>query len=254
MNNITPQDMMNLQTDNYNPVAEMVLPLFLKNINDAVLSSEEKKYLEILKGWNLRNDVGSKGATVFEQLWANFQQIVFEDEFAKAPKVIVQPFVSSLVEGILKDSAYKFLDDINTPQKENLTDALTAAFKKVTPVLMKARAEGRLEWEKFKATHIQHLAKLVPFSSKNLPIGGGTHNINATKETHGPSWRMVVELTKTTQAFGVYPGGQNGNPGSKYYDSFIDQWAAGKYYPLWMMAKGEEKDARVKWVMSFGKG
>lgn len=254
MNNITPQDMMDLQTDNYNPVAEMVLPLFLKNINEAALSNDEKKYLEILKGWNLRNDVGSRGATVFEQLWANFQQVVFEDEFAKAPKVIVLPFESSLLEGILKDSAYKFLDDINTAQKENLTDALTATFKKITPVLVKAETERRLEWEKFKATHIEHLAKLAPFSRKNLPIGGGTHNINATKETHGPSWRMVISLTQQTEAYGVYPGGQNGNPGSKYYDSFIDQWAAGKYYPLWMMAKGEEKDARVKWVMSFAKG
>ena len=30
----------------------------------------------------------------------------------------------------------------------------------------------------------------------------------------------------------VYPGGQSGNPGSKYYDTFVDTWAAGKYYPL----------------------
>ena len=251
MNNITPQDMMALQTDNYNPVAEMLLPLFMKNINEASLNSDEKKYLGLLKNWNLRNDIGSKGATVFEQLWANFQNIVFDDEFAKAPKAVIMPFESSLLEGILKDSAYKFLDDINTPQKETLADELTATFKKITPVLVKAEADGKLEWEKFKATHIEHLAKLAPFSRKNLPIGGGTHNINATKEIHGPSWRMVVSLTQQTEAYGVYPGGQNGNPGSKYYDSFIDQWAAGKYYTLWMMAKGEEKDARVSWVMNF---
>ena len=251
MNNITPQDMMALQTDNYNPVAEMLLPLFMKNINEAALNSDEKKYLGLLKNWNLRNDIGSKGATVFEQLWANFQNIVFDDEFAKAPKLVIMPFESSLLEGILKDSAYKFLDDINTPQKETLADELTATFKKITPVLVKAEADGKLEWEKFKATHIEHLAKLAPFSRKNLPIGGGTHNINATKEIHGPSWRMVVSLTQQTEAYGVYPGGQNGNPGSKYYDSFIDQWAAGKYYTLWMMAKGEEKDTRVKWVMNF---
>ncbi len=254
MNNITPQDMMALQTDNFNPVAEMVLPLFMKNINEAALGRDEKKYLDILKSWNLRNDVGSKGATVFEQLWANFQTVVFEDEFAKAPKVILMPFESSLLEGILKDSAYKFLDDIDTPQKETLGDEITAAFKMITPVLVKAEADGKLDWEKFKATHIDHLAKLAPFSRTNLPIGGGTHNINATKEKHGPSWRMVVSLTKQTEAYGVYPGGQNGNPGSKYYDNFIDQWAAGKYYTLWMMKKGEEKDARVSWLMSFSKG
>ena len=62
---------------------------------------------------------------------------------------------------------------------------------------------------------------------------------------------MVVSLTPETQAYGVYPGGQNGNPGSIYYDNFIDTWANGKYYPLWVMKKEEAGDARVKYKMSF---
>ena len=251
MNNITPQDMMALQTNNYNPVAEMAMPLFIKSINEAALNKDEKNYFSLLRSWNLNNDAGSKGATVFEELWNNFEALVFEDEFAKAPKAAMHPFESSLLEGILKDSAYKFLDNINTPQKETLGDELTATLKKITPGLMKAEAEGRLDWEKFKATHIDHLAKLAPFSRMNLPIGGSAHNINATKETHGPSWRMVISLTKQTEAYGVYPGGQSGNPGSKFYDNFINQWTAGKYYSLWMMTKGEEKDTRIKWVMGF---
>ena len=115
--------------------------------------------------------------------------------------------------------------------------------------------EGKLDWGKYKATHLTHLARiLVPFNRMNLPIGGGTHCINAAKPDHGPSWRMVISLTQQTEAYGVYPGGQSGNPGSKYYDNFVDQWAAGKYYTLWMMTKGEDKDKRVKAVMSFGKG
>ncbi len=253
MNAITPQDMMALQTDNYNAPAAMLMPLFIKNMHEAPLNSDEKKYLSILKNWNLRNDVGSKGATVFEELWANFQTIVFEDEYAKAPKVVMHPFESSLLEGILKDSAYKFLDNINTPQKETLADELTSTLKKITPGLVKAEADGKLDWDKFKATHVDHLAKLAPFSRMNLPIGGGTHNINAAKEKHGPSWRMVVSLTAKTEAYGVYPGGQSGNPGSKYYDNFVDQWAAGKYYSLWMMTKEEVGDKRVLAKMSFSK-
>jgi penicillin G amidase len=253
MNNITPQDLMALQTDNYNAFAEMILPLFIKNIKQSELNEDEKKYFEFLKGWNARNDAGSKGATVFELLWRDFRNIVYDDEFAKAPKVIMYPFESSLAEGILKDSAYKFLDNIATPEKENLADDITAALKKATLELKKADIAGKLDWEKHKATHIDHLAKLPEFSKANLPIGGGTHNINATKETHGPSWRMVISLTKDTEAYGVYPGGQSGNPGSKYYDNFVDDWAAGKYYLLWMMTKGEEKDNRVVGTMSFNK-
>jgi penicillin amidase len=46
------------------------------------------------------------------------------------------------------------------------------------------------------------------------------------------------------------PAGKVANPGSMFYDNFIDQWAAGKYYTLWMMTKGDEKNERIKWKMS----
>ena len=252
MNNITPQDMMALQTDNYDIFAATALPLFLKNIKQEALAPDEKRYFGLLKDWNLKADPGSKGTTVFEILWKNFVDTVFNDEYAKAPKTVMHPFESSVVEGLLKDTAYKFLDDINTSQKESLSDEVTAAFKQTCTSLKKIEKEGKLDWEKYKETRVAHLTKLVPFSRMSLPIGGGTHCINAAKPDHGPSWRMIVSLTKKTEAYGVYPGGQSGNPGSKYYDNFIDHWVSGKYYPLWMMTKAEEKDARVKWRMGFG--
>ena len=254
MENITPQDMMALQTNNYNPFAEEARPVFLKNIKEAVLSDEEKKYLDLLKGWDLSNEVDSKGATVFSVLWGYFNETIFDDEFKNAPKVIMHPFESSLLEEVLKDSAYKFVDNIETSEKETLPDEVTAAFKKTVVDLKKIEVDGKLDWAKFKGTHISHLTKLSPFSSSELNIGGGTYCINAAKGDHGPSWRMVVSLTAETEAYGVYPGGQSGNPGSKFYDNFINQWAKGAYYPLWMMKKEEADSKKVKWKMSFSKG
>jgi len=253
MSNITPQDMMALQTDNLDMSAVMMKPLIIANMKESELDAAGKKYYEMFKMWDSRNEVGSKGPTVFENFWKNFEKVVFDDEYANAPKVNIRPFVSTLVEGVLKDSAYKFLDDISTPQTETLADNITAAFKKAVPQLQKLEAEGKLEWEKYKATRVNHLAKLAPFSRMNLPIGGGTQCINATKADHGPSWRMVVSLTAKTEAYGVYPGGQSGNPGSKYYDSFVDQWAAGKYYSLWMMTKEETTDKRITSKITFNK-
>jgi penicillin amidase len=253
MTAITPQDMMALQTDNFDAAAAMVKPLIIANMKENDLTADEKKYFEILKNWNCRDDVGEAGATVFDQFWKNFEAVVFDDEYANAPKVVMRPFFSTLVEAIIKDSGYKFLDDIKTPQTETLTDDITAAFKKAAVELQKTDAAGKLNWEKYKATRINHLAKLAPFSRMNLPTGGGSRAINATKTDHGPSWRMVISLTAKTEAYGVYPGGQSGNPGSKYYDSFVDQWAAGKYYSLWMMTKEETGDKRVIAKMSFSK-
>lgn len=253
MTGITAQDMMNLQTDNYDAGAAMAMPFIVANMQEASLSVAAKKYFDILKNWNFRNDVGTAGATVFEQFWNNFDAVVYDDEYKTAPKVIMRPFFSTLLEEILKDTAYKFLDDVTTAKKETLADAITTAFNRAAVELQKIDAAGNLNWDKKKATRIDHLAKIAPFARTNLPIGGGVRNINATKVTHGPSWRMVISLTAETEAYGVYPGGQSGNPGSKYYDSFVDEWAAGKYYSLWMMTKEEAGDKRVIAKMSFSK-
>ena len=258
MNNITPEDMMALQTDNYDVFAEMARPLFIKSMRENELNDDEKRYFELLKDWNLRYDIGTKGGTVFDKVWNNFMGIVYNDEFANAPQPIIYPFESTLVEQLLKDSSYKFLDNITTPQKETLRDDATAALKKASIELKQIETEGKLEWDKYRPIKIGHIARIGPFSRMNLSIGGASHCINAIKRDtlkgdHGPSWRMIVSLTPQTEAYGVYPGGQDGNPGSKYYDNFIDQWVDGKYYRLWMMRKGEENDTRIIGRISFTK-
>lgn len=253
MSGITVDDMKKLQADNYDVFAETALPVFLKNLKTSELNSNEKKYYDLLVAWNRRDDVGSQAATLFDLLWNRFADTVLNDEFAKAPAPVMRPFESSLLEGIIKDSAYPFLDDIRTTQKENLADEVTAAFKTAAAAADKLAALGKLEWEKYKATGVFHLAKIPALGRLNLPIGGGNHCINAAKPNHGPSWRMVVSLTQQTEAWGVYPGGQSGNPGSKYYDSFIDQWAAGNYYLLWVMTPNEKTSPKVKWRMNFSK-
>jgi penicillin amidase len=62
---------------------------------------------------------------------------------------------------------------------------------------------------------------------------------------------MIVSLTPETEAWGIYPSGQSGNPGSRFYDNFIDDWVAGKYYRLWMMKASEQGDKRIIGTMHF---
>ncbi|MEP6751035.1 MAG: penicillin acylase family protein, partial [Bacteroidota bacterium] len=252
MADITPKDMMELQTNNYNVFAEMARPVLLQHMNDAVLDADEKKYWDAFKNWNLRNDTGEIGPMVFTVLWDNLEKEVWSDDLTKIKGDFI-PHQSSLLEGILRDSSFKFVDDLNTPEKETLSDDLLAAFKKTVVILKKAAQDGKTNWAKLKDTHVNHLTRLPALSRLHLSIGGGNHVINATKADHGPSWRMVVSLTPETEAYGVYPGGQNGNPGSKYYDNFIDSWANGNYYPLWVMKKEDLADKRIQHKMIFSR-
>ncbi len=115
-----------------------------------------------------------------------------------------------------------------------------------------------MEWSKFKRPGIYHISDkgksaLLPFARLDLNVGGNGNIINAVTQSHGPSWRMIVQLSQTTEAYGVYPAGQSGNPGSKYYDNFVDTWVEGKSYPLWFMRDGDKLDKKVKWVMKCAK-
>ena len=251
MSNITPEDMMKLQTDNYNVFAEMAVPVFINNMQLAALDSEERRYFEMLRTWNYKNNVDSKATTLFVLAWDSLENKVWDDEFSKIHLNLMMPYESTLLNNILKDSSFKFLDDINTPQTETLADDVTIAFKRAVSVAVNLDSTNRLEWGKYKDTKVLHLARLDALSRLHLPIGGGTNTINAANTQHGPSWRMIVSLTPQTLAYGVYPGGQSGNPGSRFYDNFIDTWVHGKYFTLWVMTPSDTKDERIKWRMSF---
>ncbi len=253
MNNITVEDMQHLQMDNYNVFAEMARPVLLKYLTITELNADEKKYVDILTGWNLRSDIHEKGPTVFKSIWDSLENEVWGDEISNSKLPLPKPDASTLLEGLLRDSSFMFEDNINTAdKKETIHDDVLAAFKKACTHLVTLEKEGRLEWAEFKGTKVNHLLKLPALSRLQLPIGGGEHIINATKETHGPSWRMIVHLTDEIEAYGVYPGGQSGNPGSKYYDGFVDTWAAGKYYRIVFIGKAAAaKSEKMKWHLTF---
>jgi penicillin amidase len=251
MNNITTADMMALQTSNYNVFAEMTLPFILKNIRVEDLNENERKCHQKLENWRFENDVNAVGATLFELTWNKLTDTIYNDEYANKPKNTARPYRSTLLEALLRDSSYKFIDNVSTTQKETIQDVITSAFKSASLQAVELEKQNKLSWGSYKDTHVDHLMKLPGFGTEHIKIGGSENCLNATKPAHGPSWRMIVNLTPNTEAYGIYPGGQSGNPGSRFYDDGIDNWAQGKYYNLWMMRAEEKNDLRVKWRMTF---
>jgi penicillin amidase len=253
MSNISPEDMQKLQMNNYNVFAEMARPILMKYINQNTLNAEAKKYVDILNNWNLISDIDEKGPTVFNAIWDSVEAAIYKDEFAKSKSSLGWPDDNVLLEALLKDSAYSFADNINITNKiETIADAVNEGLKTAIEKLIALDKEDKLSWGKFKDTRVLHLLKIPTLSSLHLPIGGGRHIINATTDNHGPSWRMIVHLTDEIEAYCVYPGGQNGNPGSKYYDSFINSWATGKYYRILFLKRSEAPvNKQVKWLITF---
>ena len=258
MNSITPADMMKLQNNYYNVQAAYMYPLMMKYTQTDKLLPDAKKYFDMVKGWNFDALPSSKAQTVYKNWFDTLQVMIWKDELSRVKPAPAWPWDQTLIEALLRDSAFSYIDNINTPAKETLFDVMTDALNKASVKLADAEAKNKLEWASFKEPGVYHLLDkskkdLLPLDRPGLKVGGDGNIINAVTQSHGPSWRMIVQLTGTTEAYGVYPGGQDGNPGSKYYDNFIDNWVEGKYHPLWLMRSSENKDERVKWTMNFEK-
>lgn len=235
-------DFKSLQNNNYNLKASELLPTLLDNMDVSRLNEDEKELLNILKGWNFDNTIEQKAPSIFLQ-WNRELYTLIWDEFDVEDKALKWPFTYQYIYMVNNHPEDDFIDIIETPEKETAKDLFLLSFKETVKKLKEWETEnGDYNWQNYKKPYVGHLLQALPaFSRQDIPIGGDGSSVNAMTRNHGPSWRMIVEMEDTPKAYGIYPGGQSGNPGSKYYDNFLDDWAKGNYLPIELMYP--EKDA-----------
>lgn len=247
MNNITVDSLRVLQMDSYSLTAENLLPYILPLVNGAKLNATQKEALNLTTKWNKYFDADAVAASVFDLWLKRLNDNIWKDEFTVADIPMRFPSRDRTIELIQKDPNSKWFDNVNTPQKETLAELVNESFKFTCDSL--ERKFGPIGknwyWGNVKGTNVPHLAKIPGFGSKKLLIGGAKSTVNAISETNGPSWRMIIELGKTPKGHGVYPGGQSGNPGSRFYDNMIDTWAAGKLYDLLFLQNVNDQSDKI---------
>jgi penicillin amidase len=238
------QDFKNLQNNNYNLKASELLPYVFANMDTSTLNSKEMDILNTIKMWDFYSEIDQLAPSIWESWWTKLSKIIW-DEYDADPLAMDKPFTYQTIEMLKNHPEDELMDIISTPEKETAKDLFLMTFKETAKELTEWKAaHGDYNWSAYKATFVGHLLRALPaFSRFDLPIGGDYNTVNAASKNHGPSWRMIVEMTSPPTGYGIYPGGQSGNPGSKYYDNFIDQWAAGDYMSLlFMQDQNETKD------------
>ncbi|MBS1491745.1 MAG: penicillin acylase family protein [Bacteroidetes bacterium] len=233
LNKITPQDMMSLQADNYNLKAAESLPTWLSLLDLTRLNEQEKNAYEKLKTWDFYNSITSEGASYYET-WLQKLFPMIWDEVSSSKVSLPYPTSFTTIKLIKEKPDLNFFDIQSTPEKETAAEVVKKSFSESVQDIEKWKKENAKEptWAAYKNSYIQHLARLEPFSYHVIHGGNGSI-VNAHGKRNGPSWRMVVSLEKSgVKAWGVYPGGQSGNPGSPYYNSMVTVWTADHYLNL----------------------
>lgn len=251
LSGITAEDMMALQNNNYGLEPEEMLPLLLQHLDVAQLTAEQKEVYNTLKDWDYQYAPDTKAAPIYDFWYVKFYHNVWDEitAYQNEKKVTLTYPEGWRTVALLEEAPeHHFFDKIDTPDKqETAADVVQQTFAEVCTKVLDWKAKGvNQEWKDYKRTTVPHIGFLEGLGSRHLPVGGDANTLNAIQRNFGPSWRMIVELGPKVKAYGVYPGGQSGNPGSYYYDNMLDSWAQGKYYELLFLDKvGDEAGKMV---------
>ena len=234
MDRIQIKDLKRLQYDNFNYIAYESLPLMLDSLDRKQLSVEESKIYDMLSQWDFFNHPNIVSPTYFES-WFDTLSLLIWDEFVEMPSPKYLPSTYNTIYLMNNRKELSFYDKLGTSAVERLPDLLLEAFKKSVQGVQnwqKLNAKPP-NWANVRATVIRHLLRISAFSVDELPIGGNHNILNAVKKDHGPSLRLIVELSpEEVQAWAVYPGSQSGNPGHPSYAEFVPRWLRADYLSL----------------------
>lgn len=234
MQDITTENMKMMQQDAYSHKAADFIPVLNTIMDTTELTSSQLAMWNDLVHWDFTYKADKTAPTIFDVFYKKLETNTW-DELLTLNKTqdINLPEDWRLLEIIQQYPDHACFDMTATPEKEVATDVINKSFVETVAELEKRTSDGKPNhWGGYKPLNIYHLTRLPALSEMNIEVDGCVDAINATGYSFGPSWRMVVSLEDKVKAYAVYPGGQSGNPASKYYKNMIPAWTKGEYYTL----------------------
>ncbi len=242
MEAITPERMLAMQNDTVGLYARKLLPELLAALEGYEGTEQEMQGLKILRNWNHAYDADAIGPTLFDRWQRELLNLTWTDEITQGGFSGRRPKRDTTLQLILDDPGSAWFDDRDTEQIETFTDLALASFQATVSGLAERLGEPgeAWRWSAFRPSRLAHLGRIPGLGRTGLHTSGQYGVIRATTSTSGQSWRMVVALGEKPEAWGLYPGGQSGHPGSRHYDDFVDDWVRGEAYPLLFLDSPED--------------
>jgi penicillin G amidase len=234
MEDITVEDFRELLADNFSYHAYKLLPVLLEAIEPHELSQQQHELVDILGEWDFMNDRNEIAPSLFRQWWRELYSMIWDNKLNENYPMR-KPDRDVTVDLILANPESVWFNDPGTEQAETFYDLAWPAFEQAVERLTSRFGYNpeNWQWGYYNNTNLNHTGQIPGLGVYNLFTDGSNESVNAIWGSHGPSWRMVVELDPDgVRGYGVYPGGQSGNPGSRFYDSFIETWLEGELFEL----------------------
>ncbi|HAA22784.1 MAG TPA: hypothetical protein DCP28_29970, partial [Cytophagales bacterium] len=216
----TVTDMQALQLDNTNAFAVRALPFLLSQLE----TSTGEAYAA-LKDWDGRYNASSQAAVYFDAWWDLIQYYAW-DELFRLPHFFRTPDDVVQLTLMQQQPNHPLFDRLETEEVETAQEVIRKAWE----VLLSETLPD--SWGAENSVRFSHFTELEALGRSGFNPQGHPDALNALSENWGPTWRMVVEMTDEPQGVGLVAGGTTGNPVSPQYDQALEDWQAGRYFPL----------------------
>ncbi len=229
---VTPDAMRRFQSDPGSARADLFVPAFLAAASHGAGAENPRtaRAASLLREWDRRYTRENRRAVLFEEMMRQLSLRLWDELRTDSAS---NPIPSDMMTAVLlRDSTSSWWDDHGTPDVERRDALLQAVMASALDSVVARRGEpgdDRWRWDRVRFANIHHLLRLPAFSRLEVPVQGGSATLwpSTGDGRHGPSWRMVVELSSPRRAWATYPGGQSGNPVSPRYDDRLKAWREG---------------------------
>jgi len=227
----TPEDIKSYQADVKAVQADLFLPL-IAELDD--LTPAGIRLRDELAGFDGEMSLASTQARLFAWFMDALDSMMWdEDAFKLGPK----PKEIRILD-LIRDENEHWFDRVSTPEVESRDEFLRAAVNAAGELWEKEEFSDKAWGEEHDLVirHITRSEALKPLWKGPFPYPGYAETLSPARSNPvmwSASWRVVVDFSSSPpKAFGVYPGGQSGNPFSTNYDSHIAKYVDFDYYPL----------------------
>ena len=228
---VTPDDMARFQTDPGSPRADAFVPLLLASVQGATADSV-RRAAALLAQWSRTYEVDNERAILFEYAMQELARRTW-DELTGGEDALRGGLPGDIaLLRLLGDSTSLWWDRRDTPAVEDRAEIVAASLSAALDRALREHGdpdEGGWRWSGIRNANIMHMLQIRAWSARGVPVQGGPSTLSPLSGSggFGPSWRMVVELGPEVTAWGIYPGGQSGNPASSRYQDRVKRWSAG---------------------------
>ena len=245
----TVADFERLQHDEMSlPARQLIEVLKATRIEDPEL----QPYLRLLREWDGQLGRDSGAAALFE-IWltrlpeAVFRRRVSAEQWSQiASRLPIERVIAELKGG--QETA---------AIAQSLTAAVTEARRRLGDDVSLWRW-GRLHRAPFNHPLATDEARRELLNLPDIERGGDGNTVNNTsganfRQTHGASFREILDVSDWDRSVGTNAPGQSGQPGSRHYDDLLRLWAKGQYFPLLYSRQRVEASAKQRLLLQPGR-